>query len=593
MAATQLKAYANPLPTHQLEEIKRVIADLSPPQAAWLSGYLAATSGLPLVPEPSSNAAISTPTLTILYGSQTGNANALAVSLSQQAEAKGINTNLIAMADYKPRQLEKEMLVLIVVSTQGEGEPPDSARELHAYLHSVRARRLEQLNYAVFGLGDSSYSQFCQTAVEFDKRLTELGASAMYTRVDADVDYQSVASQWSQQVLEYAERTLEKQPNPVVSIGTARKARQVGYTKESPYSARLLERRRITSEQSPHEVWHLTLEIDPENFHYQPGDSVGVWFDNDPRLVERILDLLEIDATEKIAGESIRNLLIHHYELTQLHPTVIKRWAGKGGNEVLQKIVASKSKLQTFLYGRQLVDLMLEYPLQLSAEAFIELLQPLQPRIYSIASSQSEYADELHLTLSVVRYRKGDGEMRTGGASGFMTEQIDEGDLLGIYPVASSSFHLPDDSSQPIIMIGAGTGIAPFRAFLQQRESDNATGKNWLIFGNRHFKDDFLYQLEWQKYYRSDLLNRVDLAFSRDQEDKVYVQDRLSEQASELYAWLESGASLYVCGSLQMGNAVHKALAIIINELSTTNISGGEDYLDKLRSEKRYQRDLY
>lgn len=592
MAATQLNDFANPLPTHQLEEIKRVIADLSQPQAAWLSGYLAATAGLPLVSEPAINSAASAQALTILYGSQTGNAHGLAVSLSQQATARGINANLISMSDYKPRQLEKETLVLFVVSTQGEGEPPESAYELHEYLDSARAHRLEQLNYAVFGLGDSSYTQFCQTAVEFDQRLAELGASAVHARVDADIDYQPAAEQWGQQLLEYAERTLEKQPNAVVSMDAARKARQTDYTKESPYSARLLESRRITSEQSTHEMRHLTLEIDPESFHYQPGDSVGVWFENDWRLVERILDLLNIEAAEKIAEETVSDLLIRNYELTQLHPTVIKRWAEKGGNEALQKITADKNRLQTFLYGRQLVDLMLEYPLKLSAEALIGMLQPLQPRIYSIASSQSEYADELHLTLSVVRYHKENGERRTGGASGFMAEQIGEGDLLRIYPVATSSFHLPGDPNQAVIMIGAGTGIAPFRAFLQQRESENTAGKNWLIFGNRHFKHDFLYQLEWQKYHRSGLLSRVDLAFSRDQEEKLYVQDRLLEQAAELYAWLESGAALYVCGSQQMGNAVHNALAVIIDKLSADKVSG-HDYLDRLRSDKRYQRDLY
>lgn len=593
MAVSQSDVFANPLPAHQLEEITRVIADLSQSQVAWLSGYLAATSGLPSATESAVNSVVSAATLTILYGSQTGNAHGLAVSLSQQAAARGINANLISMADYKPRQLEKETLVLFVVSTQGEGEPPESAYELHRFLHSARSRRLEQLSYAVFGLGDSSYSHFCQISMEFDKRLTELGARSLHQRVDADIDYQSAAKQWSLDVLEYAERTLAKQPHAVVSLDAARKLRQPGYTKETPYSARLLENRRITSEQSIHEVRHLTLEIDPDSFHYQPGNSVGVWFENDRLLVERILKLLNIDGSEKIGEETISNLLIQQYELTQLHPAVVKRWAEKGGNEVLQGMLTDKNELQEFMYGRQLIDLILEYPLRLSAEALIGCLHPLQPRTYSIASSQSVYADELHLTLSVVRYSSETEEIRTGGVSGFLGEHLDEGDLLRIYPVATPSFHLPSDPDQAVIMIGAGTGIAPFRAFLQQREAEDVAGRNWLIFGNRHFKHDFLYQIEWQKYHRSDRLSRVDLAFSRDQDEKLYVQDRLFEQAGELYTWLESGAALYVCGSQQMGKAVNAALVDIIDKQGTDQGQTGRDYLDRLRSEKRYQRDLY
>ncbi|HID82094.1 MAG TPA: assimilatory sulfite reductase (NADPH) flavoprotein subunit [Chromatiales bacterium] len=588
MAATQPDDFENPLPTHQFEEINRVIADLTQPQIAWLSGYLAATGGLPLASEPEINNTATAPALTILYGSQTGNAHGLAASLSQLAAARGINANLISMADYKPRQLEKETLVLFIVSTQGEGEPPESAHELLRHLNSARAHRLEQLNYAVFGLGDSSYTHFCKTAKEFDKRLTQLGATSVNPRVDADIDYQPVAEQWNQQVLEQAERFLEKQPHSVVSLDTARKLRQQEYTRGTPYGAQLLESRRITSEQSTHEVHHLTLEVDPDSFQYQPGDAVGVWFENDRLLVERILGLLNIDGAEKIAGETISELLIRDYELTQLHPNVVKSWAEKGGNKALQNIVADKNKLQAFLYGRQLIDLILEYTLQLSSAALIELLHPLQPRIYSIASSQSEYADELHLTLSVVRYGTKRGT-RTGGASGFMGERLTEGDQLRIYPVSKPSFHLPPDHNQAVIMIGSGTGIAPFRAFLQQREAVNATGRNWLIFGNRHFKHDFLYQLEWQKYHRSGLLNRVDLAFSRDQEEKLYVQDRLLDQAGEVYEWLESGAALYVCGSQQMGNSINDTLVRIIDELG----SDGLDYLERLRSEKRYQRDLY
>lgn len=594
MALSQLNALSSPLDEQQLVDLQSVIAKLSSDQVAWVSGYLAGlgAAGIP-VSVPKKETARG---LTVLYGSQTGNARSVADGIGRSALASGHDVRVLSMADFKPRDLVKEKLVLIVVSTQGEGEPPESALDLHGFLGSKRAPRLEGLRYSVLGLGDSSYEFFCQTAIDFDARLAALGSERLAPLQCCDLVFEQDANSWSRSLLEKVGELNTERGAEVVALPGVRFGSAPRYDKDSPYRSTLLESRRITTDDAVSDVRHVALGIDSQALRFQPGDSLGVRFRNAPELVHAILHATGADGREGVApggvAMTLQEALSERLELTQLHPAVAKAYAHLVDADELKELSMDAVRLRAYAADRQLIDLLADYPGRVAAPALAGLLHPLQPRLYSIASSQVEIEDEVHLAVSRVSYRS-HGREHEGAASGFLSERIAEGDPLQVYVVENPAFRLPEDGSIPVIMIGAGTGVAPYRAFLQQRAAGADKGRNWLLFGNRHFRRDFLYQREWQAFRKAGLLDRVSLAFSRDGAEKRYIQHRLREEGGEVHRWLSDGAHIYVCGSVGMGQEVHVALVDLITREAGLDREAAAAWVDNLRHEGRYHRDLY
>ncbi|TCT24148.1 assimilatory sulfite reductase (NADPH) flavoprotein subunit [Thiobaca trueperi] len=597
MALSQLTPLTSPLDERQLTALQTALTGLSPLQIAWVSGYLAGRGAVESIPA-SVQASAPASGLTILYGSQTGNTRGVAESLAARLHGRGIEPRLLSLGDYKSRDIASERLLLLLVSTHGEGEPPESAQDLFKYLHGKRAPRLESLRYAVLGLGDSSYAQFCQAARAFDVRLRELGAHPLLDLQCGDVDYRETVADWSGRVLELTAGLVESHRAKVIPIHGGKGGEPVAAKSAAsgPLVAELIERRRLTTADAVGEVHHLVLAIDPERLRFTPGDALGVWFRNDPVLVDAILTRLQLDGDSPVTLENcdlaLREALSEHLDLTQLHPNVVKAWAERSGSDALADLSADGARLRDYAGSRQFVDLITEHPGRLEPSALVGLLQPLRPRLYSIASSQTEIPDEVHLTVSLLRYAV-DGRERLGGASGFLARRLREDEPIQIAITENPGFRLPADDDTPLILIGAGTGIAPFRAFLQERAARGARGRHWLIFGNRHYRRDFLYQLDWQAHRKAGRLEQVSVAFSRDQGDKRYVQHRLREQGRDLHAWLQDGAHLYVCGATAMGRAVHEALLDVIAHERGIDHESADDTLNTLRQDGRYQRDLY
>ena len=587
---------SGPLNDAQLSKLNQALGELQPNQLIWVSGYLAglAQSGSAA---PSAPVASNTQALTILYGSQSGNAKKVATELAKQAEAKGLPVKLSNMGSYKPKQLKDESHLMLVVSTYGEGDPPDEAAALHSFLASKRAPKLDKLQFAVLGLGDSSYEFFCQTGIEFDQRLEKLGATRLLPRVDCDVEFSAAAQQWQSDVLALIPETFTESAASNATAQQPTAAAEQRYTKAEPYAAELILSQKITGRDSDKDIRHVELDLGDSGIHYQPGDALGVWFDNDPQLVAELLTLLQIEAETQVTLDgkelSIKQALLSHLEITQTTPGFVSAYAELAEDENLNALLEDKAKLRHFSAERQLIDIISAYPVTLSAEFLASQLRPLSPRLYSIASSQEEVGEEVHLTVGTVRYDAFD-RSHSGAASSFLADRVQEGDAVRVFVEPNEHFKLPANPDTPVIMIGPGTGIAPFRAFMQQREAEGATGKNWLFFGNPHLTQDFLYQVEWQSYVASGLLSHIDLAFSRDQAEKIYVQDRIRQQAEQLYQWLQQGAYLYVCGDAsKMAKDVHQALIEVVSQQGNLDAEAAEAYLNNLRSEKRYQRDVY
>ncbi|MDR1876073.1 MAG: NADPH-dependent assimilatory sulfite reductase flavoprotein subunit [Flavobacteriaceae bacterium] len=593
-----MKNFIIPLSEEQLAKLKATIKELTPLQLAWVSGYfwnLASSENTDTTIKSEEPEESNAPNITIISASQTGNARKIAEQLYNDVQRTGLKVNLQKAGEYKFKHISKEDFLFIITSTQGEGEPPEEALPLYKFLFSNKISDLTGVKYAVFGLGDTSYDFFSKAGKDFDARLSELGGQRVLDRVDADVDYQLIADDWRQKVVEYLSH------EGVQNIKTQQKISEIVvgsslYTKENPFTAVVSVNQKITARQSEKEVRHLEIDISNSHLYYQPGDTLGIWYKNSPDLIDEILSVLKLDKNESVHWEgktiSIFEALTEHYEITQNNKVIASKYAGFTKKSKLKKIVSNVEELSRYVKETPLVDMLREYPVQLSAEQFLSCLRPLTPRLYSISSSQAETEDEVHITVGVVRYHVGDKE-RTGGASGYLAT-LKEGDEVKIFIEPNDRFRLPADDSAPIIMIGAGTGIAPYRAFLQQREADVANGKNWLFFGNQHFISDFLYQVEWQRYVKSGILTRIDLAWSRDQEYKIYVQDRIREQSKEIWKWLQDGAYIYVCGDAsQMAKEVENTLLEVIKEEGNLSQEQAEDFIDELRSNQRYQRDIY
>lgn len=585
-----------PLSDEQQRQLSQALSTLNTQQLAWVSGYLYGLSQAGSQPVVT-GAAAATPSgnLTILYGSQTGNAKGVASAIKAQAEARGLPVTLTSMADYKPKQLKKETHLLVVVSTYGEGEPPESAVDLFEQLKKGKVGKLEGLKFAVLGLGDSSYEFFCQTGKDFDSLLTKAGADRVHELASLDVDYQDAAKAWGEQALNAIAATLSVGPaGSSVASAVQQAVGHSQYSKENPFPARLSVNQKITGRDSTKDIRHIEISLEESGIRYQPGDALGIWFDNDADLVGEVLALAHLSGDEATARGSLREVLSRELELTRLHGGFITGLADISDNAALKDLAGDKAQVNALVASAQVVDVIKRFPTALTAEQLIGLLRPLTPRLYSIASSQSEVEEEVHLTVGVVRYPQEDGTVRSGAASSYLADRLPEDAEVRVFVEHNDNFRLPQNPDTPVIMVGPGTGIAPFRAFLQEREAQGADGKNWLFFGNPHFTQDFLYQVEWQRYVKSGLLSKISLAFSRDQANKIYVQDRLSEAGLELYQWLEAGAHFYVCGDANhMAKDVQEALLDVIAEHGQKSREEAEEYLSELRRAKRYQRDVY
>lgn len=589
-----------PLSPEQLARLQAAVGEFSPTQMAWLSGYfwgmVNQQPGAVVAPAVAAPAA----TITLISASQTGNARRLAEQLRDDLLAAKLNVNLVNAGDYKFKQVAQERLLVIVASTQGEGEPAEEAVALHKFLFSKKAPKLPETAFAVFGLGDTSYEHFCQAGKDFDNKLAELGAQRLVERVDADVEYQESAQQWRQQVVAALQARVPAQSTAAAAItqsGVVDEITSSPYSKSAPLTAKLSVLQKVTGRNSEKDVRHIEIDLGDSGLRYQPGDALGVWFDNDPALVDELLALLWLKGDEPVSIDgqniSVSQALRSHLELTQNTTVIVDKYAALSRDEKLIALLADKPALQHYAKNTPIVDMVRQAPSDLNADQLIALLRPLTPRLYSIASSQAETESEVHITVGVVRYEI-DGRPRTGGASGYLADRLEVDGDIRIFIEHNDNFRLPANPETPVIMIGPGTGIAPFRAFMQQREADGATGKNWLLFGNPHFTEDFLYQVEWQRYVKTGLLTRIDLAWSRDQAHKIYVQDKLREQGAELWNWIQQGAHIYVCGDAnRMAKDVEQVLLDVVALHGAMDAEQADEYLSELRLARRYQRDVY
>ena len=597
-----------PLDAERAGHLAQLVAGLDAPALHWVAGFVSGLAferaGRPLLPaaalplvEPAARAE-ATPRLAIVYGTQTGNARRVAEKLARSAEEAGLATRLCAAGDYPLRDLPGERLLLLVVSTQGDGVPPDDARGLFDHLTGRRAPRLEQLRYSVLALGDSSYPRFCETGRVLDERLTELGATRLLPRVDCDVDFERLAGPWAERALAAA-RDAFGGPSlaTVTRLRTAPAAET--WSRERPFAAELLANQRITGRDSARDVRHVELSLADSGLAYSPGDALGVWHENPPEVVASVLEAAGLDGGARVVQDEqsleLGTWLATRRELTRLTRPFLARAAELSGDPGLRDLLrpGAEDRLRAMLKEWQVVDVLQQYRAAWDPEALVAALRPLAPRLYSIASAQDAVGDEVHLTVAVVDYEN-DGQRRLGAASGHLASLTGDEATARVFIEQNERFRLPADASRDVIMIGPGTGIAPYRGFLQQRESQGATGRNWLVFGARHFASEFLYQVEWQQAQRKGLLHRVDVAFSRDSTPRAYVQDRLREAGKDLFAWLEGGAYLYVCGDAEhMAPDVHEALVDIVATHGGLQRDAAESYLRRLADDRRYLRDVY
>ena len=597
----------------QQAQLDALAASVGRDQAIWLSGYFAGLAemrsdslregaSVGLVPAHVSSgptnltASPAQTAIALLYGSETGNGRQLAEEFAQRLSAKGFAVRPCSMEGYKPRQLANEKVLLLITSTHGDGEPPQGAKDFFEFVEGPKAPRLEGVRFAVLALGDSTYEKYCEAGKKLDRRLEELGAVRLVPRKDCDVDYDVLAGQWMDDVI--AQMPADSRGDRAHQPVHATPARS-SYTKRNPFAATVIDNLVLTGRGSSKETRHIEISLAGSGLSYQPGDALGLFARNDQRTVETILarggwsdsQVVSVAGKQKPLSEALSS----DFEIMTVTPHFLEKWAGFGDFPELKVLLGSgaEKEQRQFLRHHHVADILRDFRLQgLAPQDFLTGLRPMQPRLYSIASSPAATPDEAHLTVSTVRYDL-HGENRTGLASGYLAHHAKSGTELPVYIQANPHFRLPADDAA-IIMIAAGTGIAPYRAFLQEREARGASGKSWLLFGERNFRSDFLYQTEWQAHLKSGLLTRMDVAFSRDRPQKRYVQHRLKENAKALYAWLREGAHLYVCGDAdKLAPDVHSALLDVVSEEGCLGGERAQAYLEDLRREHRYERDVY
>ncbi|AYN24651.1 assimilatory sulfite reductase (NADPH) flavoprotein subunit [Buchnera aphidicola] len=589
-----------PFSIDKVENLEKIEKNCSNIQYAWLSGYfwnLANQTSSKLISEPNElfQKDDTEKIITIISASQTGNATLLAKRFNEYLNNENKKTNLVNVSDYNFKKIKNEKFLVLIISTQGEGEPPEEALSFYKFIMSKKAPRLDNLYYSIFGLGDISYDLFCQSGKDFDKRFSELGAKRLLNRLDADIEYEENYIKWSKDLLFSINQIdipfLKKnnKDNLINGLNV--------YTKYKPASATILVNQKITGRNSTKDVHHIEIDISDLNIIYTPGDALGVWYQNSSQLINQILKLLSIDTFDKVQVKdkliTVFEALKNNFELTINTKHIVQKYADITQNKFLQKIISNDKDLNNYVKQTPLLNMINDYPKKLSSQQLINILRPLKPRLYSISSSQSETSDEVHITVGVVK-KIISGSLHLGGASGYLSQFLKVDDSIKIFIEKNNNFRLPENKDLPIIMIASGTGIAPFRSFMQQRDNDGSKGKNWIFFGNPNFTEDFLYQLEWQRFLKNGLLTKMSLAWSRDQKQKIYVQDKIRENGKELWAWIEQGAQIYVCGNAsKMAKDVEKALLDVFSKNSSMNIEESSEFLNDLRIKRRYQRDVY
>ncbi len=609
----------SPFNQEQAELLNRLLPTLTETQKIWLCGFLASTNvespaaslsavaldtkAAPLEQkEAQPSGQVFSKDLTILYGSQTGNAQGIAEKAKKTLEGQGFKVTVTSMGDFKPNNLKKLENLLIVTSTHGEGEPPDSAITFYEFLHGKRAPKLDGLRFSVLSLGDSSYEFFCQTGIDFDKRLEEIGGTRIYPRVDCDLDYDGPAASWLDGVLNALLGAGETQSNSESnSLGatTASVGSEIEYSRNNPFYAEVFENINLNGRGSNKETRHLELSLEGSGISYQPGDALGIIPKNDTELVGELLNELSWDPQDSVVADqegqnlSLKESLTSYFEITLLTKGLVQKVGELSTNKDLQELINDDEKLKEYINGRDLLDFVRDFGTWgNSAQEFVSVLRKIPVRSYSIASSIEANPEEVHLTIGVVNY-EAHGRKRKGVASNLAAE-LQPGDQIPVYIQPNPNFKLPENPDAPIIMVGPGTGVAPFRSFMQEREEIGASGKSWMFFGDQHFVTDFLYQTEWQGWVKDGVLTKMDIAFSRDTDEKVYVQHRMLEHSKELFQWLQEGAYFYVCGDKDhMAKDVQNTLIEIIEKEGNFTREQAEDYLANLRQEKRYLRDVY
>ena len=558
-------------------------APFSESQRLWLDGYIAGIINQ-RANTFDSNELIKESTKTkvlIMYASQSGNSQELAEQFGSQLEASGFEAPVFSADDYEDINFNEQKLFLLISSTWGDGDPPDNGIDFWNHLKSENHPRLENLKYSVLGLGDKNYLHFCAMGEKFDSRLNELGATRLTARGECDVDYEETAENWFNEVLKKLDASIKN---------TSTKKETISYSKKKPFPASLAVNKKLNKKGSLKNTHHFELNISGSNLSYEAGDVLGVFPVNDPEIVDEIIEKLEFNPEEEIFGTNIRSALLENYDIRTVTKDFISNWADKTNSKELNQIIESSS-LDSYIMGREIIDIIIDYPIKFSKPVeFISLLRKLSPRLYSISSSPKACIDEVHLTVAKVNYNS-HGRPRKGVCSNYLADRLSKNEKVKVYFQSSKHFKLPKDSTTPIIMVGPGTGIAPFRAFLQERHFEKSLGKNWLFFGNPHEETDFLYEDELLKFKEEGILTNLSTAWSRDHSEKIYVQDLMAKQGEEIWKWLEGGAYFYVCGDAKfMAKDVDDTLHEIINNFGSTT---GEEYIKAMKKERRYQRDVY
>ncbi|WP_068985306.1 assimilatory sulfite reductase (NADPH) flavoprotein subunit [Lysinibacillus xylanilyticus] len=594
----KLHVINSPFNEEQVKLLNELLPKLTREQRIWLNGYLSAPLATidTIVEETKPTVKPFTKTVTILYGSQTGNSQGLAEKYASALKDNEVDVTISSLATFKPNNIKKVTNLLLIVSTHGEGDPPDQAIQFYEFLHSKRAPKLEHLHYSVLALGDSSYEFFCKTGKDFDEQFAKLGATRIVPRTDCDVDYDDVAAQWFSAVQQELLQQTDKATTSTTQNQTAQG--DTTYSRKNPFYAEVLENINLNGRGSNKETRHIELSIEDANFHFEPGDSIGIQPENDEKLVDALITALQFDPqTEVNVFEEtlpLKNALLKKLEITVLSKPLLQKIGAFTVHQEFTKLLEDTSAWKDYANGRDLLDIVEDFaPFTWDAQQFVELLRKIPARLYSIASSQKANSEEVHLTIGKVSYET-NGRQRLGVCSGSVAERVQIGDSLPIYVQKNPNFRLPEHEDTPIIMIGAGTGIAPYRAFLEEREELGIEGKAWLIFGDQHFVTDFLYQTDWQRWLASGTLSQMHVAFSRDTDKKIYVQHKIEENAVAFYEWIEQGAVIYVCGDKKsMATDVDAIIHRVIEQQGQKTPEEAKAFVNELKKQKRYQRDVY
>lgn len=623
MSASSIGLPDNIFSPAQQVQVKDIIDKFSQQQLQWLAGYLTGLqhsnqqllqliNRIPVTQESLTAEPLNgQDSITVLYGSKSGNSKKVAKSLHDKLIARGYTSVLQDMNQYQGNRLKDEKWLLVIVSTHGEGDPPPAAEDLHAFINSRKAPDLDSTRYAVLALGDKSYASFCQTGRDFDTRLSALKAIPILSRVEADVDYEETAEAWIESVLaniqeNFGSAASSGLPNglhtsSVNQNGQLVSKTQIRHTRKNPFRATILENIRLNGRGSAKQTHHVEISLEGSGLSYQPGDTLGIWVENEISLVNELTGFKKYNTADPIQYKdntlSLEVFLLKHAELTTVSGSFLSAYSpfikDPALAHSLKNILSDKETLSSFVYGRDILDILVQFPADISAQELAGILLPLQPRLYSIASSLSAHPEEVHITVGRVEY-EANRRVRRGVASNFITGRLQPGQQVSVFIEENESFRLPANGDTPVIMVGPGTGIAPFRAFVEERAESGVGGNNWLFFGDQHFTTDFLYQTEWQRFIRQGALSRMNTAFSRDGQSKLYVQHRMKQHASELFRWLEKGAHFYVCGDARkMARDVKQTLIGIVSEQGKLEPEAAVEYVKQMVKNGRYQEDTY